>query len=35
MNQYGYGMAVSMALAVLMLVFTIFYQKRLARGETD
>ncbi|MDR2305344.1 MAG: sugar ABC transporter permease [Treponema sp.] len=35
MNQYGYGMAVSMALAVLMLVFTVIYQKRLAKGETD
>jgi raffinose/stachyose/melibiose transport system permease protein len=35
MNQYGYGSAISIALAIIMLGFTIVYQKKLAKGETD
>jgi raffinose/stachyose/melibiose transport system permease protein len=35
MNQYGYGSAISTVLAVLMLAFTVIYQKKLSKGETD
>jgi raffinose/stachyose/melibiose transport system permease protein len=35
MNQYGYGSAVSVVLAVVMLAFAIIYQKKLGKEEAD